>query len=264
MKSKVWLIESARWDVPRNQIIRAETKEIKEENRRIVLPSYFVLIKHPTLGYVLYDTGVASDYKSFWSSDMLEQYEFLKLNDFDEKLAEVSLTVNDIDLLIISHLHYDHEGNLRRFANTKAGRHVLVSRAEYEGALKQCEKTDMNGAYYAPEFKSINGIEFELLENNDVEIAEGLKLFFLPGHTDGLMALMVETEEGNILFPSDACYSKYHMGPPIVYPGLCTNPKSYEKCIERIQEIAANNCAEIFFSHDIEEFEVRKKSPEFY
>lgn len=263
-KSRFTLIESARWDVPRNQMIRPETPEIEAENRRMVLPSYFVLVQHPALGNVMYDTGVASDYADFWGEEMLEQYEFLSLNNFNDKLAELGLTPADIDILIISHLHYDHEGNIRRFAHTKAGQNILVSRAEYEAANDLCADADMNGAYYAPEFKDIDGLNFKLLENEDVELAEGLKLFFLPGHTSGLMAMMVETESGNYLFPSDACYSSYHMGPPIVYPGLCADPVSYKACIERLQDIAKEYNAEVFFSHDIEEFEKRKKSPEFY
>lgn len=263
-KCKFTLIESARWDVPRNQMIKAETPDIEAENRRMVLPSYFVLVKHPTLGNVLYDTGVASDYADFWGKEMTEQYDFLKLNNFSAKLAEVGLTPEDIDLLILSHLHYDHEGNIRAFANTKAGRNIHVSKAEYEDAHRLCANVAMSGAYYAPEFKDIDGLGFKLLDNKDIELADGLELIFLPGHTAGLMALMVNTERGKVIFPSDAVYSRYHFGPPIVYPGLCADPVSYKGNIEKLSEIQKKNNAKIYFSHDIEEFEQLKKSPEWY
>ena len=263
-KCKFTLIESARWEVPRNQMIKAETPEIEAENRRMIIPSYFVLVKHPTLGNVLYDTGVASDYETFWGGEMKAQYDFLELYDFKTKLAELGLTPADIDLLIISHLHYDHEGNIRDFANTKAGLNIHVSKAEYDMANKMCLFVDMNGAYYGPEFKDVDGLGFKLLDNKDVQLAEGLDLIFLPGHTPGLMALMIDTEQGKVIFPSDAVYSSYHFGPPIVYPGLCADPGSYKANIEKLAKIQKENDAKIFFSHDIDEFETLKKSPEWY
>lgn len=260
------LIEIALWDVPRNQMIKAETPEIEAENRRMVLPSYCVLIRHPTLGNILYDTGVAYDREEFWNDEMKGLYKFIELWDLKKKLAELSLTPDDIDVLIVSHLHYDHAGNLRLFANTKAGNNVYVSRAEVEDAYRLVEESvnGISGAYYKPEFKDVNGIDYHLVDG-DFKLAEGIELIFLEGHTAGVLGLLVETENtGTVIFPSDAVYSEYHFGPPIVYPGLCADPQAYKANIEKLYHIKKERNATIFFSHDVEEFNTRKKSPLFY
>lgn len=264
--SKFYIIEMALWDVPRNQMIRAESPEIEAENRRMVIPSYCVLIDHPKLGWVLYDTGCASDKDDFWSEEMQSQYEFITLEDFRSKLAELHLKPEDIDVLIMSHLHYDHAGNIRAFANTKAGKNVYVSKAELDSATELVNATrgGMSGAYYKPEFLDIDGIEYHTVEG-DYMLAEGLELIFLKGHTAGLMGLLVETKNnGTVIFPSDAVYSGYHFGPPIVYPGLCADPASYKANIEKLDKICKQRNAHIFFSHDVDEFNDMKKSPQYY
>ena len=265
-KSRFYILESAEWEVPRNQIIRPETPEIEAQNLRMILPSYCVLIEHPTLGRVLYDTGIAEDYAAIWPDEMLDLYRFDRLRSLRDSLAALQLTPADIDLIIMSHLHYDHAGNLRLFAGTKAGQKVLVSAAELTDAVQSVEASanGVSGAYFGPEFNGIAGISYETV-SGDTVLAEGLELIALDGHTRGLLGLLVETENtGTVLFPSDAVYTALHYGPPIVYPSLCMNPEAYKANIERLEEIRAARNGTIFFSHDIDAYRMMKKAPDCY
>ena len=138
-KPKFTILETGLWDVPRNEIIAAETPEIYAENRRHTIPGFSVLIKDEKLGNILWDTGIAADWKETWPEQFLKDYSFHRLESLSEKLKEVGLTPADIDLLILSHLHYDHAGNIKLFKGTKAGANIMISEGEaHEAFVNVC------------------------------------------------------------------------------------------------------------------------------
>ena len=92
-KPKFTILETGLWDVPRNEIIAAETPEIYAENRRHTIPGFSVLIKDEKLGNILWDTGIASDWKETWPEQFLKDYSFHRLESLSEKLKEVGLTM---------------------------------------------------------------------------------------------------------------------------------------------------------------------------
>jgi glyoxylase-like metal-dependent hydrolase (beta-lactamase superfamily II) len=50
-------------------------------------------------------------------------------------LAQLGLKPSDIDLLVLTHLHFDHAGNLYLFSGTKAGRQIIAHEEEIKQAL---------------------------------------------------------------------------------------------------------------------------------
>lgn len=262
---KFAILPTGLWDVPRNEIIAAETPEIYAENRRHTIPGFSVLIQDEKLGNILYDTGIAADWEEIWPDQFKKDYSFHKLENLEEQLAKVGLTVNDIDLLIQSHLHYDHAGNIKMFCNTKAGAKILLSEAEAHEAFVQVnlDTRGVSGAYFRPEFM-MEGIAYKLLKE-DTDLTDKIHLFLQRGHTPGVIGLIIETDNnGAFIFPSDACYSAYNFGPPIVLPGLCVDPENYKANIERLGELKEQYNAQIVFGHDVEDFKQWKLAPEFY
>lgn len=253
-------------DVPRNEIISPETPEIAAEQRRYAIIGYCVLIDHPVLGKVLYDTGCAYDWESSWNDTMKSLYHFVFINSLEDKLAELGLTPADIDLLIMSHLHYDHAGNLRLFQGTKAGKGVVISSAEAAEAFVKVnlDDTGYSGAYWKPELSNLKGITYRPIDS-DLRLADDLELFIQNGHTPGVIGLIIRTEEnGAFIFTSDAVYSAQNYGPPVVLPGFCVNPEAYKANVERLRNLQDEYNAQIVFSHDVEDLVKWKKSPYFY
>lgn len=258
------ILETGLWDVPRNEMIQAETPEIYNENRRYTISGYAVLIKDNQLGNVLFDTGIAFDWEETWPAQFKRDYSIHHLHRLEDELAKLGLSLTDIDLLICSHLHYDHAGNIKLFRNTNVGKHILISSAEAEEAfMKVAMSADgVSGAYFRDEI-IMDGIGYQTIEE-DTWISDDILLFIQRGHTPGVIGLLIKTDMGHYLFSSDAVYSSYNYGPPVVLPGLCVDPDAYRKNVEKIRKLETEYHARLIFSHDVEEFKGLRKAPEYY
>ena len=264
-KPKFTILETGLWDVPRNEIIAAETPEIYAENRRHTIPGFSVLIKDEKLGNILWDTGIAADWKETWPEQFLKDYSFHRLESLSEKLKEVGLTPADIDLLILSHLHYDHAGNIKLFKGTKAGANIMISEGEaHEAFVNVCMAPNgVSGAYFRDEIV-MDGIGYQTIKE-DTWLTDDILLFIQRGHTPGVIGLLIKTENsGNFMFASDAIYSSYNFGPPVVLPGLCVDPDSYKANAERLVKMKKEYNANMVFGHDVDDFKNWKLSPYFY
>lgn len=263
--AKFTMIDTALWDVPRNEIIQAETPEIYKANLPLTIPGFVVLIQDEKIGNILWDTGIAVDWETTWPEQFFQDYSFHSFNRLDDKLAQLGLSVDQIDLLICSHLHYDHAGNVKLFRNTKAGQKVLISEAEaHEAFVKTAMSPNgVSGAYFRNEL-IMDGIGYQTISEN-MWLSDDIFLFIQRGHTPGVIGLLVKTEKnGYYMFPSDAVYSKLNFGPPVVLPGLCVDPDSYRKNVEYLQELQKKYDATIVFAHDTEDFKQWKLSPYCY
>jgi glyoxylase-like metal-dependent hydrolase (beta-lactamase superfamily II) len=266
MKTRFTIIEAGLWTVPRNEIIKAESPEIYAENRKLLISGFCVLVEHPTLGRILFDNGNADEWQDTWNDNMKKIYSFERHDKLIDKLAELGLKPSDIDILVLSHLHYDHAGNTRLFQNTKAGAQIILSKGEAREAFVNVnlDPSGYAGAYLKSEFLNLEGVGYKLIDE-DTKLADDVELFIQVGHTPGVIGMVVHTEgSGSFIFTSDAIYSSNNFGPPIVFPGLCTDPENYAANIERVREMSKKHNATIVFSHDVEDFKKFKKSPEFY
>ena len=267
------LIHSADFDAYKEEHVTL-TEEEKKQNQinRIIWPinCYAVLVQHPILGNILFDTGIDTNWSYRWPLNLLKDYPVHRSFDLRKKLYELGLYVDDIDQLIISHLHFDHCGNLSMFRGTRAGKNVLLQEEEAKYAFMRTNifdpaKVEYRGdGYVRHEFNGLDGITFRLVKG-DLKLADDLELLWLPGHTPGTMGMLVRTKNtGTVIFPSDAIYNSVNYGPPAVLPGMCSFTEEYGKSIEKCRRLIEKENGEIFFSHDVNTFKSYKKSPEWY
>lgn len=121
--------------------------------------------------------------------------------DMVSALAQIGWTPDDVNVVINTHLHYDHCGNNYLFKNAK----FYLQRAEWEWSF------DADVAYqrqfFAPflyNWQAVPYMQWELLDG-EKEIAPGLRLIPLPGHTPGCHGVFVDTDEGVLCVAGDAC-----------------------------------------------------------
>ena len=113
-----------------------------------------------------------------------------------DALREAGLSPDDIDFVIMSHLHFDHSGGATRFSTSgkglapvfKRARHV-VQRREWEDAT---HPHDRNRASYLQENIGPLG-ESGLLQlvDGEAEIVPGVRVIPTPGHTAGHQSVLI-------------------------------------------------------------------------
>lgn len=215
------------------------------------VPTHAVLIDHPE-GRILWDTGVPRNWEEHWAPTGFDQF-FPVLDDpkadsgfLDSSLAQLELTPEDIDILVLSHLHFDHAANAKMFDNGKTK--IVTSQAELDGVASI---TGYNqGAHIPDDYKGldIGGIK------GDEEILPGVSVIQTPGHTFGTMSLMVDLpNDGKKIFTSDAVYLADSWGPPAVGAAIVWNNLAWLESVEKLRKIAEETGAEVIFGHDEEQ-----------
>jgi glyoxylase-like metal-dependent hydrolase (beta-lactamase superfamily II) len=128
------------------------------------------------------------------------------LRPVDEALCAMGSDPVAIRDVIITHLHYDHAGNLNLFPNARfhlqdremnfaTGRHMC--QGCIRGAFDVEDVVTMVRAVYAER------VEFH---DGDASIAPGVSLHHIGGHTDGLQMVRVQTSRGPVVLASDAAH----------------------------------------------------------
>lgn len=223
-----------------------------EEETMIQSPMVAILIQHPTLGNLLYDTGNTPFYNSVYGEEILKTYPITEFISIEDALAEKGLKPADIDRIILSHLHFDHVGGLQYFVGTKALQNVMVAEEELKNAY-YCVMTGNAGAY-VKELFDLPGICFTPI-CEEVRLADDLHLFLQASHTPGVIGMrLMLSQEGCIITTSDTIYTKdsYEQWLP---PGGNINktPAEFFDNLERIQAMQKEYKATLLFGHDYEQ-----------
>jgi N-acyl homoserine lactone hydrolase len=153
---------------------------VGEEER---MPVYVHVIDHPE-GRVLVDTGMTELHPA--------------VADMDPRLIPLSaqnLDLAGIDLVVNTHLHFDHCGGNHLFT----GRPIYVQRRELDDALG----TD---GYTIREWVEAPGVRYVPVEG-ELELLPGLRVVPAPGHTPGSQVVVVETGGRPVVVVGDTAVS---------------------------------------------------------
>lgn len=116
-----------------------------------------------------------------------------------DALENCGVSVDELAGVAVSHLHVDHAGGLRWFADGRVP--VCVQRREHEFALGG--RAGEAEAYWRPDYEQ-DGLQWRLLDG-DAKIAPGIDAVSTPGHTPGHMSYRVRMAgSGDWLFAVDA------------------------------------------------------------
>lgn len=89
--------------------------------------------------------------------------------------------------VILTHMHFDHVGGLMEFPGRRVYVHEIELDAPYAGMWSGLLDT----------------VEVIKLSGEEGEIEPGVRWMLTPGHADGLITLLVDTDEGLVAMPSD-------------------------------------------------------------
>ena len=230
----------------------------------IKIPAYCVLIDRPE-GKILYDTGCHPEaMNGYWPPGLRSIFPYY-YNDYQllaKQLELANTTPEEIKTVILSHLHLDHAGNTHLFRHAN----VYVHKKDYEYA-KQLVDSSPNPNDHGAYVKADLDIPTDKLNfvNDDYNLTDDIQLISLPGHTPGILGLMIHLEnEGTLIFPADALYTQENYGPPTKMSGIVYDSVSFRASIEKIRALQKKYNAKIMFSHDLPFFKTMKLAPQYY
>jgi glyoxylase-like metal-dependent hydrolase (beta-lactamase superfamily II) len=174
---------------------------------------YFVWLIRGHGREILVDTG-------FNAAEAQLRGRKLTLNPVDALMA-FGVKADAIKDIVVTHLHYDHAGNLDLFPNARF--HLQDREMSYATGRCMCHGLLRHPFSVEHVTLMVRHVFSERVDfhNGDGEVAPGVTLHRVGGHSDGLQVVRVETERGPVVLASDAShyYGNMHRRSPfpIIY-----------------------------------------------
>ena len=116
----------------------------------------------------------------------------------EELLAELGSSPEHIDIVVLDHKHFDGAGNVPLFTNAQ----FLIQKSEWEAPADEFTFPDeiavLQQLQQAGRLRIIEG---------DLELAPGIDLYLIPGHSPGQMAMTVNAEHGQVTLAGDVIFT---------------------------------------------------------
>lgn len=264
---KLYILNTGYVESDKNNVVACSTigtySQPKVTNEWIQLPVMAFLIE-TAQGYLLYDTGSNPDaMKGYWPKNLQEIYPLHQKKEerLERQLALCGVKPEDISTVVLSHLHLDHAGNLCLFPHAD----VYVSKADFFQAQAQVRMNPdplTHGGYVKRDL-DVTVKQYHMVEE-DFELLPGVEIINLPGHTPGLLGLVVHLESGVYILPQDCVYTSEIFGPPAKASGLLYDSLSYFSSIEKVRRLQKKYHANVIFAHDADFFKTLKTAPAYY
>ena len=180
-----------------------------------------------------------------------------------DALTSLGIDPTDVSRVIVSHLHYDHIGNLDLFARARffvperelsfwtsdIARHPQFSRHVEDAAISQLVDLDRQGRVDRSDGRQ--------------ELAPGIRAITVAGHSPGQQVFAVETAGDPIVLASDAAhfYEELEYDRPF---GIVVNLLEMYRAYETLRELHTELGAVVVPGHDprvTERFEALPSSP---
>jgi glyoxylase-like metal-dependent hydrolase (beta-lactamase superfamily II) len=144
-----------------------------------------------------------------------EIYGFDRAGSLDASLADAGLAPRDIDLVLASHLHFDHAGGFT--ARDPQGRvtprfpraRYVARRGEWEDATHPHERN--RASYFAENYVPLDEAGVLDLVDDDVEVMPGVRVRRTGGHTMHHHIVMIESQGRTAVFVADLIPTVAHV-----------------------------------------------------
>lgn len=168
-----------------------------------------------------------------------------------ELLARMGVRGADVDHVVISHLHFDHVGNLDLFPNAT----FSMARAEYDFWTGPVGDRDLLSTVTHPEDvqyvkRLAEDSRVHLVDGDEAEVLPGITASVIPGHTPGQLVVSTKTASaGEIVLASDAIhfYDELTFDRPF---GMFVDVGEVYQSYDRLREIAARPGTTVIAGHD--------------
>ncbi|WP_326539670.1 N-acyl homoserine lactonase family protein [Pseudorhodoferax sp.] len=154
-------------------------------------------------------------------------------------LAAVGVDAGRVRDVVVTHLHNDHIGCWDGFGTAR----FHLQDAEMRFATGRCMGCEpLRRAYEPDHVTSLVRLVYQgrvVFHDGDAEIAPGISVHRLGGHTAGLQVVRVQTARGPVVLASDASHYYEHMQTERVFP-VVFHLGDVVQGYRRMQELAAS------------------------
>jgi N-acyl homoserine lactone hydrolase len=178
------------------------------------LPIWVWVIEHPE-GLIVIDTGeisAISNLDKYLEKETWFMRWFFKhsakfgINDKDEldrQFNKVNLKLDDVNLVVLTHLHLDHTDGLKFFPKQE----IIVGEQEYKHPNGNMATT--YPTWFKPKTVSYKQNRIDIFnEAYPITAAEDLLYIPTPGHTRGHSSVVLKTDDFDIIFAGDTSYNQ--------------------------------------------------------
>ena len=187
-------------------------KKTPDERNRVTLAMNSLLVRSAGK-WILIETGAGNG----WDAKARDIYCFEGDVRLPDKLLAHGVKTEEIDLVVNTHLHFDHSGwNTRvvdgKLVPTFPNARYVVQRGELEHAKRPTERDRAN--YNADHFLPVEAAGRWWLLEGDCEVAPGVELIRVPGHTRDMQCVRLSGGGKTAFFFADLVPTTAHIAYP--------------------------------------------------
>jgi N-acyl homoserine lactone hydrolase len=215
---------------------------------KVYNPYFMYVVKHPE-GTLLFDSGahpvLGTDPASRLGDAAADFQVKLSPDDaIEPRLASIGLTPADIDVVVESHLHFDHAGGLAWLTHAP----ILVQRQELAFAFNPPVYQEL--IYTRADYDM--DLNWQELDGEHDVFGDG-RVMVIPteGHTRGHQSLLVRLDSQTIFLLADAAYLLGKMRSRSL-PGVIWSPDAMIATWDRIEEIERAESAHLMTTHELD------------
>lgn len=206
-------IPAADWQVPLSGLLNLEHEKAVQaglEDRQEKIQIYVYVLKHPSEGYFLVDSGVSSDFQqdggnpdvAFLMGKVMGLDKLHVLKSTKQLLAELGSPAG----VLLTHIHFDH---IMGLSDIKAGVPVYIGPGDtrFKTATHMASRGTTNRLLKTT--SKLNEWQFDEAGIVDVLGDGSLWAIHAPGHTPGATAYLANTDQGPQLMLGDATHTRW-------------------------------------------------------
>lgn len=198
---------------------------------------------------ILVDTG----YGTKLSTKDREIYGITDMDPLVRSLAHIGVRPDDVDLVILSHLHFDHAGGAtvadlegHLYPAFPRARYV-VQRGEWDDAINK--RATMSATYRDENYLPLQDHGLLTLVDGDSEVCPGVRVLVTGGHTRCHQIVQVESGSQVVVYAGDILPTTSHLRGPY---NMAYDLFPYETMIQKLRllEQAAGGGWVLIWNHD--------------